>query len=476
MKKKNGFTLVELLGVITIIGIIAVIAIPKVTQYISKAKDTYYDQTIKNIETATNEYLMDYTDKIPDTENGYTEILLKTLMDEKYIGTIQNNETKETCNENSVIRVTSRTSKGANNNLKVDVCLKCGSMSSPASSCKSENVISFADSNLQPIKEYNLLPGTTYYPTVVKLGTPNEKIKITNLKSYNQGIVSQNKNNTITGVKNGKAVLEATVVLDGNTYITSLIVNVSNVAKPIDNIYVTQKDMINSLDQSSLEANDIEYSDSSFEAYKIKAHGTYTVYAYPYPLDDARNIECSIIDNKGYGSVSVKKSGTGRYQTCVISSGKNAISYNPNKPDENVYLYVKTKYAGDEEKARKIPLDIDLAIPSTVMSGDGHTMKTSKIWVYTHIYSGTGYYPLTSSSILCSGSGISCNKSGSSYYLERTASKENYCYATVTAIISYNNGTKIVTGEQKYTVTCNCYCKKVRYGINAWRACTDCYK
>ena len=88
MKKENGFTLVELLGVITIIGILAIITIPKVTQYVRKAKNTYYNQTIKNIETATNEYLMDYTDKIPDTENGYTEILLKTLMDEKYIGTI----------------------------------------------------------------------------------------------------------------------------------------------------------------------------------------------------------------------------------------------------------------------------------------------------------------------------------------------------------------------------------------------------
>ncbi len=474
MKKENGFTLVELLGVITIIGILAIITIPKVTQYVGKAKNTYYDQTIKNIETATNEYLMDYTDKIPDTEGGYTEILLKTLMDEKYIGTIQNNETKETCNENSVIRVTSGASKGANNNLKIDVCLKCGSMSSPASSCKSENVISFADSNLQPIKEYNLLPGTTYYPTVVKLGTPNEKIKITNLKSYNQGIVSQ-KDDTIKGVKGGTAVLEATAVLDGNTYITSLIVNVTDTVKPIDKIYVTKNKVTTDFSKSNLEANDVEYSDSAFTAYKTRAHSSYRVYAYSYPSDDDRDIECSIIDNKGYGTVTVKKEGTGRSQSCVVYTGAKVISYDPSKPEENIYLYIKTKYASDEASARKIPLDIDLGIPSITITGDGHTMRTASKWVYPRIHSGEGYYPLETSDIDCWGRGITCTKSGTSYNLKRTASKENSCYAYVSAKISYNNGTEIVPVEARYDVTCECYCKKTKYGVKWWRACSECY-
>lgn len=474
MKKENGFTLVELLGVITIIGILAIITIPKVTQYVRKAKNTYYNQTIKNIETATNEYLMDYTDKIPDTENGYTEILLKTLMDEKYIGTIQNNETKETCNENSVIRVTSGESKGANNNLKVDVCLKCGSMSSPASSCKSENVISFADSNLQPIKEYNLLPGTTYYPTVVKLGTPNEKIKITNLKSYNQGIVSQ-KDDTIKGVKGGTAVLEATAVLDGNTYITSLIVNVTNNVKPIDNIYVTKSRISTDFSKSNLEAADVEYSDSAFTAYKTRAHSSFRVYAYTYPSDDDRDIECSIIDNKGYGTVTVKKEGTGRSQSCVVYTGSKVIPYNPSKPEENIYLYIKTKYASDEENARKIPLDIDLGIPGVAITGDGHTMRTVDKWVYPHIYSGEGYYPLETFDIDCRGSGITCTQSGSAYSLKRTASKENSCYAYVLAKISYNDGAEIVSDTERYEVTCECYCKKSKYGTKWWRACSDCY-
>lgn len=52
MKRKLGFTLVELLVVIAIISILASIAVPKVSQYLVRARVTKAESEIKNAETA----------------------------------------------------------------------------------------------------------------------------------------------------------------------------------------------------------------------------------------------------------------------------------------------------------------------------------------------------------------------------------------------------------------------------------------
>ena len=56
MKKKNGFTLIEILAVIIILGILMIIAIPSVTEYISGSRDFSFVKTAdKFIEEAMNE-------------------------------------------------------------------------------------------------------------------------------------------------------------------------------------------------------------------------------------------------------------------------------------------------------------------------------------------------------------------------------------------------------------------------------------
>lgn len=55
MNKDNGFTLVELLAVITILGLIALITIPVITNAMSKQKEKlYYDQLNQLIRAAQN--------------------------------------------------------------------------------------------------------------------------------------------------------------------------------------------------------------------------------------------------------------------------------------------------------------------------------------------------------------------------------------------------------------------------------------
>ncbi len=59
-KKKEGFTLVELLIVVAIIAVLAAIAVPQFTKYRLRAYKTQLDSDTKNAYTAAQAYLADY--------------------------------------------------------------------------------------------------------------------------------------------------------------------------------------------------------------------------------------------------------------------------------------------------------------------------------------------------------------------------------------------------------------------------------
>ena len=74
MMKNKGFTLVELLAVITILGLLAIITIPTVTNMMSKQKEKlYYDQLNQLIRVSQNwatdntKFLVNLNNKCSDT-------------------------------------------------------------------------------------------------------------------------------------------------------------------------------------------------------------------------------------------------------------------------------------------------------------------------------------------------------------------------------------------------------------------------
>jgi prepilin-type N-terminal cleavage/methylation domain-containing protein len=60
LKKKKGFTLIELIVVIVIIGILLLVLIPNVMSAKNKAEDVAYDLTIKKLHDAAVFFTIDY--------------------------------------------------------------------------------------------------------------------------------------------------------------------------------------------------------------------------------------------------------------------------------------------------------------------------------------------------------------------------------------------------------------------------------
>ena len=94
--KKKGFTLVELLGVITVLGITALLIIPSVEKIIKKNKEKALENNKKTIITATKNWITDNKQKIMDGDeyiitvgdlktSGYLEFNIKNPVTEKCI-------------------------------------------------------------------------------------------------------------------------------------------------------------------------------------------------------------------------------------------------------------------------------------------------------------------------------------------------------------------------------------------------------
>lgn len=73
MKNNKGFTLVEVLAVITILGIIIIFALPVALDTIGKSRNTLNEYTKKNIADTAKMYFMDIIEKV-DPDNKYYTI------------------------------------------------------------------------------------------------------------------------------------------------------------------------------------------------------------------------------------------------------------------------------------------------------------------------------------------------------------------------------------------------------------------
>ena len=99
---QKGFSLLELLGVVSILGILSVITISAYTKYKDKARNQAYDTLAQSAMDAAEEYLMDNP---YETEVNFDTLVLQDYLDntndpggsgKKCVGTVIINETDQT--------------------------------------------------------------------------------------------------------------------------------------------------------------------------------------------------------------------------------------------------------------------------------------------------------------------------------------------------------------------------------------------
>ena len=105
MKKKNnkGFTLVELLAVVTILGVLSLVAIAGVTRLVNKSKKEQRTQQEKTVSMAAESYMQANSILLPKSIGETTRISLKSLKDSNYLKDDVLNASGESCMENSYI-------------------------------------------------------------------------------------------------------------------------------------------------------------------------------------------------------------------------------------------------------------------------------------------------------------------------------------------------------------------------------------
>ena len=98
IRKKKGFTLVELLATIIILGLLVTIAYVSVTSILDRGNDSYYESQENMLVLAGREYFADHRSELPKEIGDTSTVTLETLIKEKYIDSIKDKD-ENVCDE-----------------------------------------------------------------------------------------------------------------------------------------------------------------------------------------------------------------------------------------------------------------------------------------------------------------------------------------------------------------------------------------
>jgi prepilin-type N-terminal cleavage/methylation domain len=83
--KKNGFTLIEIIAVVTLIAAISLMMMPLIINQINKSSSKIADSTIKVIDGATTNFVDENETEYPKLQGKIYCIKVKTLLEYEYL-------------------------------------------------------------------------------------------------------------------------------------------------------------------------------------------------------------------------------------------------------------------------------------------------------------------------------------------------------------------------------------------------------
>lgn len=101
--KKNGFTFIEILGVITLLALLSIIILTVVDKNLKDSKDTLSEVQIENIKSAASMWRTDNIELVP--EDGYYTLTLGELINLGYISDVIDPDSNENYNRNLIVKV-----------------------------------------------------------------------------------------------------------------------------------------------------------------------------------------------------------------------------------------------------------------------------------------------------------------------------------------------------------------------------------
>lgn len=119
MKRKNGFTFVELLAVITIIGVMSLIAAPTVERIAKENKEKIYQTQLDNIILALKNWASDNKELLPTKNNEVLTLTLGSLKADGYLEYELKNPKNNKCFDNDMILLITKEEK--NYDYKIDL-------------------------------------------------------------------------------------------------------------------------------------------------------------------------------------------------------------------------------------------------------------------------------------------------------------------------------------------------------------------